>query len=156
MKVGESKFRTGALHFEKDTCPALHRFTVFQEHPSKKNLDEFVTIAKQDFGIRAAEAFGTWGSGLFETPANAPDAPKNIKPFEVRVKDGLYDCFKAAQIPLGPTQVEALERASLRLANSFQAEISRTVLEQLKILVEKIKEKKPPEVPAAPVDSNNV
>ena len=148
MKSGESRFRAGALHFDKgeESSPALNRLRLFEENPTPKNLTEFLVLAKQDFGGRCADEFKLWSSSIFEPEAFNPVAPP-VKDFEVQIKDCFYDCFKAVSIPMSPKQIELLEKHAFKLANVFRAEISKGIGAQLEVLVQRLKqEETKPEV----------
>jgi hypothetical protein len=139
MRSGEGRFRPGALHFEKDKAsPVLHRLTQLKDNPSAGNLAQFIEIAKQDFGKATATAFANWSRAIF--PENPNTVKKHVpKAFDVAIKDGFYDLFKAAQIPLTPKQVELLEIHSLKLARTFDTKIQEVVRAQLQELVSKSK-----------------
>ncbi len=147
MKAGESKFRTGAIHFEtsvtKAQPPVIQRLDVLDEHPSQKNLDIFLELAKQDLGARAGQAFTSWSTGIFTEDPEEAKKPR-IKTFEQQITDGFYDLFKAAQIPLNPKQVDLITTHSGKLARTFQGEIHATVKEQLTTLVTKLKTNETP------------
>ncbi len=139
LQSGEGKFRSGAIHFEKGKAsPVLFRLQQLKDNPTKKNLDEFIVIAKQDFGTTTGQAFSDWSHSIFPVDL-AVKAKPVVKPFSVAIKDGFYDMFRAAQIPLTPKQVELLEVASLKLAQAFDVKVQETVRAQLKTLVEKSK-----------------
>ena len=141
MQSGEGRFRPGALHFEVGKAsPVLNRLKMLEDNPTRENLDQFLLIAKQDFGAPTAQAFTDWSHSIF------PEVKKDVsqvatKPFDVSIKDGFYDLFKACRIPLEPKQLLLLEKASLRIAQTFKQEISRTVGEQLGVLVKSAKAK---------------
>jgi hypothetical protein len=137
IKVGEGKFRSGAIHFEENKShPVLFRLERLKENPTQENLDQFIEIAKQDFGLSTGQAFADWSHSIFPAKLNVrKKAP--TKTFDLVIKDGFYDMFKAAQVPLTPKQVELLEKTSLRLAQGFDQKIQDTVREQLTTLVEK-------------------
>jgi hypothetical protein len=141
MQSGEGRFRPGALHFEVGKAsPVLNRLKMLEENPIRENLDQFLIIAKQDFGAPTAQAFTDWSHSIF--PEVKKD--KNLvapKAFDVALKDGFYDLFKACRIPLEPKQLILLEKGALRLAQTFKQEISRTVGEQLGVLVKSLKAK---------------
>jgi hypothetical protein len=141
MQSGEGRFRPGSLHFEKDKAsPVLHRLEMLESNPTRKNLDEFIVIAKQDFGTATAKAFLDWSHSIFpQTPREKKAAP--VKAFDVAIKDGFYDMFKAARIPLEPKQIRLLESAALRLAQTFEQKIATAVGFQLGNLVKKLKDK---------------
>ena len=151
MQSGEGKFRPGAIHFEKGKAsPVLFRLEQLKENPTSANLLLFIEIAKQDFGLSTAKAFKDWSHDIFPVDPKVKAKPV-VKPFATVVKDGFYDMFKAAQVPLSPKQVELLEAASLRLAQAFENKIAIgvgfavgnsvrvQVQKQLKELVEKSK-----------------
>jgi len=112
MQAGESKYRTSALHFETSVSgdsqtPVMFRLEQLEKHPTKKNLASFLEIASQDLSARAGVAFEGWSRNIF--PQNpAVLAKTQIKPFDLVVKDGFYDLFRAAQIPLNPKQVDLI------------------------------------------------
>jgi hypothetical protein len=139
MRSGEGRFRPGALHFEEGKAsPVLHRLTQLKDNPSAANLAQFIEIAKQDFGAATATAFANWSRAIF--PENPNVVKKHVpKAFDVAIKDGFYDLFKAAQIPLTPKQVELLEIHSLKLARTFDTKIQEVVRAQLTALVSKSK-----------------
>jgi hypothetical protein len=127
MKSGEGRFRPGALHFEKDKAsPVLFRLEQLKENPTKGNLEQFLGIAKQDFGAATAQAFKDWSHSIFPVDPIVKAEPV-VKPFNLVIKDGFYDMFKAATIPLTPKQVELLEVASLKLAKAFESKIATAV-----------------------------
>lgn len=148
MKSGESRFRNGALHFDKgeESSPALNRLRLFEENPTAKNLTEFLTLAKQDFGGRCADEFKLWSSAIFEPEAFNPPTPP-VRDFEVQIKDCFYDCFKAVSIPMSPKQIELLEKHTFKLANVFRTEISKGIGTQLEVLVQRLKQKEANEHP---------
>ena len=142
LQAGESRFRTSALHFEQtlsgDGPGVMVRLDALDKHPSKENLEYFLLLAAQDLSAQAGAAFKTWSQGIFPVSAEAA-AKALIKPFDLQIKDGFYDLFKAAQIPLNPKQVDLIMVHSGKLAKAFQGEIQKTVKEQLDTLVTKIK-----------------
>lgn len=146
MKAGESKYRTSALHFEtsvaKDSrIPVMFQLEQLEQHPSKKNLASFIEIARQDLSARAGIAFEGWSRNIFpQDPAALATA--QIKPFDLQIKDGFYDLFRAAQIPLNPKQVDLIMVHSSKLAKAFQCEIHKTIRTQLDELVEKLHKEK--------------
>lgn len=141
MKSGDSRFRNGALHFDKgdSSSPAINRLKLFEENPTPKNLTEFLNIAKQDFGSRCADEFKLWASAIFEPEAFEAKAPP-AKDFEVQIKDCFYDCFKAVSIPMSPKQIELLDKHAFKLASVFRMEIFKGIQEQLEVLVKRLKE----------------
>ena len=141
MKSGEGKFRPGALHFEVGKAhPTMNRLKMLEENPTRENLDQFLLIAKQDFGAPTAKAFTDWSHSIFPNEKKGK-AEVTTKAFDVALKDGFYDMFKACRIPLEPKQIVLLEKGALRLAQTFKQEISRTVGEQLGVLVKNLKAK---------------
>ena len=138
MKSGDSKFRNGALHVEKDTCPALNRLKVFEENPTAKNLTEFLDLAKQDWGIRAGTAFKEWSHDIFKPEAFEPAKPP-VKEFGVLVKDHIYDFFKVVSTSMTPKQVELLEKHATLFAKTIKEEVSREMVVQIKALVDQMK-----------------
>jgi hypothetical protein len=152
MQSGEGKWRPGALHFEKDKAsPVMHRLEMLENNPTKKNLDEFLLIAKQDFGTATARAFSDWSHSIFP-PTAKEKAQVPTKAFDVSIKDGFYDMFKACRIPLEPKQLILLEKAALRLAKVFEMKIATTVGFQLGNLVKKMKEDEVKPIKLTPVD----
>jgi hypothetical protein len=140
MQSGEGRWRPGALHFEKDTCPAMHRLELLEQNPTPGNLTQFLELAKQDFGTATANNFKNWSHSIF------PEEPKKVsqpttKPFNVSIKDDFYDMFKAARIPLEPKQILLLEKTALRMAKTFEQKIAATVGFQLGNLVKELKDK---------------
>jgi hypothetical protein len=140
MKSGEGKWRPGALHFEKGTSPALHRLELLEENPTPGNLKQFLELSVQDFGAATGKAFSDWSHSIFP-----PDPKKKVVPvvkaFDVAIKDGFYDMFKAARIPLEPKQIVLMEKTALRLAKTFEQKIATTVGFQLGNLVKELKDK---------------
>jgi hypothetical protein len=142
MKVGEGKFRPGAIHFEKDKAhPVLFRLERLIANPTQENLNTFLQIAAQDFGTATGKAFKEWSHSIFPVDPKVRAKPV-VKPFDLVIKDGFYDMFKVAQVPLTPKQVELLEKTSFRLAQGFEQKIQDTVREQLTALVDKANVKK--------------
>jgi hypothetical protein len=139
MRSGEGRFRPGAIHFEEGKAsPVMHRLTQLRDNPSADNLVQFIEIAKQDFGLPTGQAFADWSLAIFPVDLNV--VKRHVpKAFDVAIKDGFYDMFKAAQIPLAPKQVELLEIHSLKLAKTFNTKIQEAVREQLTELVSKAK-----------------
>ncbi len=142
LQAGESRFRTSAIHFPQTVGGGppgvVFRLDQLDEHPSQKNLDIFLQLASQDLSAKAGVAFKDWSTGIFpEDPDVAAKA--KVKPFELQIKDGFYDLFKAAQIPLNPKQVDLIMTHSGKLAKAFQGEIHKTIKEQLEELVTKLK-----------------
>jgi len=142
LRAGESKFKNTAIQFpvsvSGDEAPVLQRLDALDNHPSQKSLDLFLMLATQDLSAQAGKAFTSWSDGIFakeEAPVDAVQA----RTFELVVKDSFYDLFKAAQIPLNPKQVDLITVHSGKLAKAFQKEIHKTVKEQLKVLVTKLK-----------------
>ena len=154
LQAGESKYRTSALHFETGVSgdsrvPVMFRLEQFENHPSKKNLESFLELASQDLSARAGIAFEGWSRNIFpQTPEALAKA--QIKPFDLQIKDGFYDLFRAAQIPMTPQQVDLIMTHSGKLAKAFQGEIHKTIKDQLETLVAKLKtqeEKEPTDKP---------
>jgi len=138
MQSGDSKFRNGALHLEKDTCPALNRLKIFEDNPTPKNLTEFLALAKQDWGSRASDAFKLWSGAIFKPEAFEPTkAP--AKDFAVLVKDHIYDFFKVVSTPMTPKQVDLLEKHATLFAKTIKEEVSKEMVIQIKALVEQMK-----------------
>ena len=146
LQAGESKFKNIAVHFpvsvSGDKAPVRQRLDALDNHPSKKSLDLFLMLAKQDLSAQAGAAFTSWSEGIFTEEEVKVDAVK-ARTFELVVKDSFYDLFKAAQIPLNPKQVDLIMVHSAKLARAFQGEIHNTVKEQLEVLVKKLKEDDP-------------
>ena len=143
MQAGESKYRTSALHFEvgvsgDSRVPVMFRLEQLENHPSQKNLDSFLEIASQDLSARAGAAFKSWAVNIFPQDPEAL-AKAQIKPFDLQIKDGFYDLFRAAQIPMTPQQVDLIMTHSGKLAKAFQGEIHKTIKDQLEELVTKLK-----------------
>ena len=140
MQSGEGRWRPGALHFEKDTSPAMHRLQLLEDNPTEGNLKQFIELAKQDFGAATAKAFKDWSHSIFPEPPKEKRAPV-VKAFDVAIKDGFYDFFKVARIPLEPKQIVLMEKTALRLATTFKTEIDRAVKERLEVLIQATKKK---------------
>jgi hypothetical protein len=142
IKVGEGKFRSGAIYFEENKShPVLHRLERLKENPTKENLKQFIQIASQDFGASTGKAFADWSHSIF--PAGPIVKEKTpVKPFHLVIKDGFYDMFRVARVPLDPKQVEAMEKSAVRLAKSFDQHVQDTIREQLTELVERANVKK--------------
>jgi hypothetical protein len=142
MQAGEGTHRPGTLHFEqgKNSCPAVNRLEVFRESPTQKNLDQFIELAIQDFGRPTGEFFKNQSQAIF-TDYNEKKAKPTVKAFDVAIKDGFYDMFKTAHIPMDPKQMEMLERHSLKMAKVFEDKVSETVAVQLAALVAALKKK---------------
>ena len=142
LQAGESKFRTSAVHFpvsvSGDKAPVLQRLDALDNHPSQKSLDLFLLLASQDLSAAAGVAFKSWSTGIFPVDPEVV-AKAKVKPFELQIKDGFYDLFRAAQIPLNPKQVDLITTHSGKLAKAFQGEIRVTVKSQLTELVTKLK-----------------
>jgi hypothetical protein len=127
MMAGEGTKRPGALHFEVGkVSPALNRLQVFKDTPTQKNLDQFIELAKQDFGGPTGEMFEGYSGAIF-TPDPAVRKKVVPKAFNVAVKDAFYDMFKAARIPLEPRQVERIEAISMQFANTLEAKVATAV-----------------------------
>jgi hypothetical protein len=138
MKSGEGKFLNRAIHFEKGTSPALSRLKIFEEFPTRKNLDEFIALSTQDFGKICGNGFESWSKLVFKDLTPVEDRKPIKKPFETQIKDSFYDCFRIARIPLEPKQIDALETATRRMANIFHEEMKGMVKDQLEVLVKKL------------------
>jgi hypothetical protein len=142
IQFGEPRWRTGApIHFETDKEVPVNRVLErLEQSPSKVNFDAFIAQATQDLGKPTGEGFATWGQPLF-TKVKADGKPEVAKKtFADSIKDGFYDCFKVAHISLDQKQVDRMAVAANRMAQSFQAEISRSVGNQLEVLVARMKE----------------
>jgi hypothetical protein len=142
IQAGESKFRAGAMHFEKGLCGAVNRLDIFDKNPTKENLDQFIEIAKQDFGNAVGEAFINWSSGVFVKVGEDKKPVIVEKEFGLKIQDIFYECFKIARIPLDPTQMDRFRAATERMAKTFQLEISKGIGEHLKTLLERAEAKK--------------
>ncbi len=140
MKSGEGKWRPGALHFEKDTSPALHRLELLEGNPTPGNLTQFLELSVQDFGAATGKAFKDWSHSIFPPDATKKAAPV-VKAFDVAIKDGFYDMFKAARIPLEPKQIILLEKAAMRIAKTFEQKIAVATGFAVGNLVKKLKDK---------------
>lgn len=148
MCAGEGTHRPGVLHFEtgKNSCPVMNRLEILKNTPTQKNLDEFLALAAQDFGGPTADFFKGQSQAIFVRTVEG--GPKFVKDFDLAIKDGFYDMFKAARISMEPKQVELIETHALRLARVIETKIATsvgfqvglTVREQLGALVEKQKE----------------
>jgi hypothetical protein len=127
MCSGEGQYRPGTLHFEqgKNSCPVMHRLEVLKEAPTKKNLDQFLELAAQDFGTATADFFRGQSQAIFKVE-NVVSRPAT-KAFDVSVKDAFYDMFRTARIPLEPKQVERIEAISLKLADVIEQKIAVAV-----------------------------
>lgn len=156
IQSGEPRWRTGpALHFEVGKAVPIHTtLERFQDNPTKKNYDGFIAQASQDLGAPTGKGFDTWGQGLWHTIKDGKPTPTPSKAFEAKLFDGLYDCFKVARIQLEPKQIEAFEKATLRLARTFSAEINSEIRNQLAEIVANLKkaentapEASPPKAP---------
>lgn len=143
IQSGEPRWRTGpALHFETGKAvPIYATLERLQENPTKKTYDAFIAQASQDLGAPTGKGFATWGQGTFIKVEDDKPAPTPSKKFEAKLFDGLYDCFKVARIQLEPKQIEAFEKATLRLARTFSEEINNEIRKQLSEVVEKMKAK---------------
>ena len=141
IQSGEPKWRTGPpLHFEVGKSVPIHAtLERLQANPTKKTYDGFIAQASQDLGAPTGKGFATWGQGVFTKVEDNTPVPTPSKAFEVKLFDGLYDCFKVARIQLEPKQIEAFEKATLRLARTFSEEIHKEMREQLGSVVEKLK-----------------
>ena len=154
VQCGEARWRSGPpIHFEQDKAvPILSVLERFANSPTKKNYDGLIAQASQDLGKLTGDGFATWGQGLF-TEVTAKGVPVVAsKTFAASIKDGIYDCFKVAKVGLDQKQVDLMEQATTRMANAFQAEISKAVGEQLNELVArlKLKEAKAKPTPRSP------
>jgi hypothetical protein len=142
IQFGEPRWRTGApIHFEAEKeIPVNRVLERLEQAPSKANFDAFIEQATQDLGKPTGEGFATWGQPVF-TKVKADGKPVAVKKtFGDSIKDGWYDCFKTAHISLNQKQVDLLAVSANRMAQAFQAEISRTVTNQLEVLVARMKE----------------
>ena len=153
VQFGEPRWRTGPpLHFETDKAvPILSVLERLQNAPSKENFDVFIAQASQDLGKPTGDGFATWGQGIFTKVDDKGVPVVASKTFADAIKDGIYDCFKTARIPMEQKQVDVMQKVTTRMANAFQAEISKAVGEQLDELVKRLKtaEKKPTPKPRA-------
>ena len=149
LQAGESKYRGGAIHFEKGGLGVMNRLDMFKKNPTKDNLEQFIALAKQDFGAVCGEAFETWSQPIHDQLT--PDAEKEPveRSFENKIKNGFYDMFKAARVSLDQKQVEQIERASWKMAKTFKEENSKEIKSQLDILVKRL-ERTRAEVKAEP------
>ena len=141
IQSGEPKWRTGpALHFEVGKAvPIFSTLGRFQESPTKKNYDAFIAQASQDLGAPTGKGFATWGTSLWHTVKDGTPTPTPSKKFEAKLFDGLYTIFKVARIQLEPKQIEAFEKGTLQLAQTFSAEINGEIRKQLGEIVAKLK-----------------
>jgi hypothetical protein len=153
IQFGEPQWRTGPpIHFEDNKAvPVLTVLERLQNAPSKENFDAFIAQATQDLGKPTGDGFLTWSGGIFTKVDDEQKPVVASKKFSAAIKDGLYDCFKVAHISMDQKQVDLMEKAAIRMANSFQGEISKAVGEQLEVLVERLKkaEVKPTTKPRA-------
>ncbi len=146
IQAGHSQYHSKAIHFDKGISPALNMLGIFEAKPSQKTLDEFLGVAKQDFGSRAADAFKTWAISLvFEDTVVKP--PK-AKSFADKLGDVFYGIFKAAGLPLTPDQYEKIQGLSDQMAMSFTTEIAQIFASELAKAKPKRKEIAPQKVPA--------
>ena len=138
IQSGDSKYRTGAMHFEGMGPGAVNRLEMLQKNPTKSNLDEFIELAKQDFGATAADAFSKWSEGIFSEvdEKQKPIAPK--KSFETRVQDSFYDLLRIGRVPLDPKQMDQLRGVASKFSEGISDEISEGIHTQLEILVKKM------------------
>ena len=141
IQSGEARWRTGpALHFEQDKAvPILSVLERFATSPTKKNYDGLIAQASQDLGKPTGDGFATWGQPLFKEVTAKGVPVVASKTFAASIKDGIYDCFRVAKISMDQKQVDLMEAATTRMANAFQAEISKAVGEQLNELVARLK-----------------
>ena len=142
VQSGEPKWRTGpALHFEEGKAvPIIATLDRFVDNPTKATYDAFIAQATQDLGKPTGEGFATWGQSLFHKVTTEGKPVVATKSFAASIKDGFYDCFRTARISLDQKQVDLLAAAATRMANDFQAEISKAVGDQLEVLVKRLKE----------------
>ncbi len=150
MCSGEGQHRPGTLHFElgKNSAPVMHRLEVLKENPTKKNLDQFLELAAQDFGAATADFFRGQSQAIF-TPDKAAASKPVPKAFDVAIKDIMYDLFRTVRIAMEPKQVERIEALSLKLADVIETKIAtavgfavgNTVKDQLGALVKGLKAK---------------
>ena len=138
LQAGESKYRGGAIHFEKGGLGVMNRLKMFRDNPTKDNLEQFIALAKQDFGATCGNAFETWSVPIHDQLT--PDAEKEPveRSFENKIKNGFYDMFKAARVSLDQKQVEQIERASWKMAKTFKEENSKEIRSQLEVLVKRL------------------
>ncbi len=143
IQAGHSQYHSKAIHFDKGISPALNMLGIFEAKPSQKTLDEFLGVAKQDFGSRAADAFKTWAISLvFEDTVVKP--PK-AKSFADKLGDVFYGIFKAAGLPLTPDQYDKIQGLSKQMSRSFTTEIAQIFAAELaKAKPEKAPAKKAP------------
>lgn len=141
IQSGEPKWRTGPpLHFETNKAvPVLAVLERFQQAPTKANYDAFIAQATQDLGKPTGDGFATWGQSLFIEVSTKGTPVAASKTFAAAIKDGFYDCFRVARISMDQKQVDRMEKATDRMANVFQAEISKAVGDQLDALVARLK-----------------
>jgi hypothetical protein len=141
MQSGEGKWRPQALHFEKNTSPAMNRLELLEGNPTPGNLKQFLDLSVQDFGAATGKAFSDWSHSIFPPDPDKKEV-KAVKAFDVAIKDGFYDMFKAARIPLEPKQIVLIEATALRMAKTFEQKIAVAVGFAVGNLVKKLKEKK--------------
>ncbi len=150
MQAGEGTRRPGTLHFEiGKASPVMHRWSIFKETPTQSNLNQFIEIAKQDFGSPTGELFEGQSQAIF-TPDPATVSKPVPKAFDVAIKDSFYDMFRTARIAMEPKQVERIEAIALNLADVIEKKIAtavgfavgNTVKDQLGALLKGLKEKK--------------
>jgi len=138
IQAGESRFRAGAIHFEKGGSGVMNRLNMFKKNPTKDNLEQFISLAKQDFGATCGEAFETWSVPIHEELTPEADKKPVERSFENQIKNGFYDMFKAARVSLDQKQVEQIERASWKMAKTFKEENSKEIKSQLAVLVKRL------------------
>jgi len=155
IKAGESKYRKGAMHFEKGLSGAVNRLDIFQQTPTKKNLDEFLSISKQDFGATVAGAFEIWSAGIY-TEVTADEKPVPVeRSFETKLQDFYYNLFKIGLIPLSPEQMNRFKLEVDKIAAAIKAEISSDIGKQLEVLVKRLKKKETkPKKKQSPYDAS--
>ena len=141
MQSGEGRWRPGALHFEKDTSPAMHRLELLEGNPTQGNLTQFLELAQQDFGKATADNFKNWSHSIFPVDPIVRKEPV-VKPFDVAFKDVVYDLFKGVSIPMSPKQIELLERHALTMARLLDRTVKTEIRAQLKRIVQDARDKK--------------
>jgi len=137
IQAGESQYRGGALHFESG-CPALNRLDLFRNNPTRKNLDEFLALAAQDFGNDVGAAFTKWSITIHDELTAKEDKKPIVRSFDSIIKGCFYDMFKAARVSLDQGQMDLLERHSSKMAKAFKEENSREIRSQLEVLVKRL------------------
>ena len=142
IQAGESRFRAGAIHFEKGGSGVMNRLKMFKDNPTKDNLEQFIALAKQDFGATCGEAFETWSNPIHDQLTPEAEKKPVERSFENRIKNGFYDMFKAARVSLDQKQVEQIERASWKMAKTFKEENSKEIKAQLDVLVKRLERRR--------------